>query len=629
MSLANSAHRRPGDRALAGDPPRARHRLPETLLVLSRDAKLLATVRSVAGDHGVAAIGSETELASQLVAGTAGVALIDAAAAATPVEELTQRLAAQFPELVLVVAGNADHQGALAPQVTSGIVHRFLHKPVSDQRVRLFVDAAWRRHEQEHSAPAAPTVAAPARSPRQRTPVPRAWIGAIAAAIITAAGGTGWYFFSGEEDTAAASAPAAAGRRDAVASVSAAATRNDAELERLLAEAETALVAGRIDAAERAAAAALALRPDHARAAFLGAQIGKERENALLTRAREAAAGGDLGGAIAVLEGAARQGTSTLVAETRRELEQQAIDTQVAEFLRRAEERMTAGALLEPAQKNARFFIESARALAPQAQAVRTAQRALGERLTEKAAAALAAGELDAGGRWLEAAGEAGASRSRVMALRRDLQTARRAAHSKALARLHARFTARLGEQRLIEPREDSAKHWLAQLAAADPQHPSTQAARRSFASEMLAQAREATAQGQIDAASAWLAEARAAAAPVPELDALEREIAAARAEAAARDAVVSASTLKLVRSSEPRYPLAARQRDQNGWVDLEFTVGTDGSVGNVTVLRSEPAGLFEAAATEAVAKWRYRPVMRDGHPAPQRARLRIRFALE
>jgi outer membrane biosynthesis protein TonB len=38
---------------------------------------------------------------------------------------------------------------------------------------------------------------------------------------------------------------------------------------------------------------------------------------------------------------------------------------------------------------------------------------------------------------------------------------------------------------------------------------------------------------------------------------------------------------------------------------------------------------VFEQPATEAVRKWRYRPILRDGQPINQRARVRVRFALQ
>jgi protein TonB len=63
--------------------------------------------------------------------------------------------------------------------------------------------------------------------------------------------------------------------------------------------------------------------------------------------------------------------------------------------------------------------------------------------------------------------------------------------------------------------------------------------------------------------------------------------------------------------------------------VDIVFTVHTDGSVGDITIAGAEPAGLFEQAAMAAVRKWRYQPVLRGGRAVEQRARVRIRFAME
>ena len=128
-------------------PRRAPALAAPALIVLTQDAKFLALLRKVSEPtHAVRAAGSEIDLSAALMAQHAGVAVLDAAAVATPSTQLTARLRAQFPDLVLIVAGGADEQGALAAQITDGSVHRFLHKPVSEQRVRLFVEAAWRRH---------------------------------------------------------------------------------------------------------------------------------------------------------------------------------------------------------------------------------------------------------------------------------------------------------------------------------------------------------------------------------------------------------------------------------------------------------------------------------------------------
>ena len=107
--------------------------------------------------------------------------------------------------------------------------------------------------------------------------------------------------------------------------------------------------------------------PIHVRVAFLQAQIGKERERAVLAQARQAAASGHIEQALAALDGAnhdTRQ--SPLVNETRQELEQKQLDTRIRDFLSRANDRMRDGQLVEPPQDNAGFYIESARGVGAQ-----------------------------------------------------------------------------------------------------------------------------------------------------------------------------------------------------------------------------------------------------------------------
>jgi len=61
----------------------------------------------------------------------------------------------------------------------------------------------------------------------------------------------------------------------------------------------------------------------------------------------------------------------------------------------------------------------------------------------------------------------------------------------------------------------------------------------------------------------------------------------------------------------------------------VQFMVLIDGSVSDISVIGADPAGSFEQSATDAVRKWKYRPILRDGQPINQRARVRVRFALQ
>lgn len=61
-----------------------------------------------------------------------------------------------------------------------------------------------------------------------------------------------------------------------------------------------------------------------------------------------------------------------------------------------------------------------------------------------------------------------------------------------------------------------------------------------------------------------------------------------------------------------PPIPLAARK---GGLVILQAIIDEDGSVREVSVLRSDP--LFDRAAVEAVKQWRFTPTLLNGHPVP------------
>lgn len=75
-----------------------------------------------------------------------------------------------------------------------------------------------------------------------------------------------------------------------------------------------------------------------------------------------------------------------------------------------------------------------------------------------------------------------------------------------------------------------------------------------------------------------------------------------------------------------PKYPAEAASTGQSGRVVLKLLVRTDGSVKDVVVERSEPAGVFDAAAVEAARKWELTPGMKDGQPVEGWVRVPIEF---
>jgi len=472
----------PGPLALAVSP----------LIALSRDPQLLAAVRMVTvPGREVRTAGSEVDLSAALVADHAGVLLIDGAAIVSPIATLTQRLRAQFPDLVLIVAGGHDEEGELAAQISAGTVYRFLHKPVSEQRVRLFVEAAWRRYEQDDPLRQIATATLPAWPAQHGRRVAFAWF--VLAAVVTAAAPLVWMTLREAPSAPSGTTPARAAPLTTVR--------------------DTTLTPRRAPAPERAPGTPLAPQ-SHAQPATTAVSPAPTAATAVLA-------------------------TPAALAPTPTTAEPTPTATAPTPIGAAPTVMAVAGTPVtpQPPEDNARFYIESARSVAPADPAVLKTGQDLSARLEDSAHQALAAKDPTQADHW--AAADAGADPARVAAL------------------------------------HDEAAHLRNAADAAD-------------------------------------------AADV-----------AAEDEARQAGSVVSENTLARTYYVAPEFPILARQRSIQGWVDLEFLVDADGAVSNIAVIGAQPVGIFEQAALDAVRHWRYRPVMRDGHGVNQRARVRVRFAMQ
>ncbi len=68
-----------------------------------------------------------------------------------------------------------------------------------------------------------------------------------------------------------------------------------------------------------------------------------------------------------------------------------------------------------------------------------------------------------------------------------------------------------------------------------------------------------------------------------------------------------------VIQSVDPIYPAAAAKGNLQGTVTLRFVVGSDGEVRDPEVKESNPAGVFDDAALEAIGQWTFRPAVKDG----------------
>ncbi|HEC15458.1 MAG TPA: energy transducer TonB [Sedimenticola sp.] len=74
------------------------------------------------------------------------------------------------------------------------------------------------------------------------------------------------------------------------------------------------------------------------------------------------------------------------------------------------------------------------------------------------------------------------------------------------------------------------------------------------------------------------------------------------------------------VSRTPPRYPYRAAQRGIEGWVKLSFRITETGAVQDAVVLESQPSGVFDQAAVQAIYKWKFKPRIQDGRPVSVKA---------
>ncbi len=91
----------------------------------------------------------------------------------------------------------------------------------------------------------------------------------------------------------------------------------------------------------------------------------------------------------------------------------------------------------------------------------------------------------------------------------------------------------------------------------------------------------------------------------------------------------VQADDMDRIYAADPVYPAAALRSGVEGWVELMFTITETGAVVDIEVVDARPSGVFEAAATEAVGHWRFRPRLANGQPVPRRSYVTLRFNVD
>lgn len=194
---------------------------------------------------------------------------------------------------------------------------------------------------------------------------------------------------------------------------------------------------------------------------------------------------------------------------------------------------------------------------------------------------------------------------------------------------LVAEVRQRTNDGKLIDPAGASARDSLNKLIAQAPNNPQIEELSRNLSNRLLSSAKQAMAAKAYDRSAQLMAGARDVGASYNEaaIAQAEADLASARQQTSEQSNIVSAASLKRTRTVTPTYPDSARRKGIEGWVELAFTVGLNGTVSDVEVRNASPAEVFDDAAIRAVKQWRFEPVVRNGQIVEQRAMVRLRFA--
>jgi protein TonB len=80
----------------------------------------------------------------------------------------------------------------------------------------------------------------------------------------------------------------------------------------------------------------------------------------------------------------------------------------------------------------------------------------------------------------------------------------------------------------------------------------------------------------------------------------------------------------------QDHYPPISVRLNETGVVTVKYVVNTDGSVGDVSVVKSSGYSRLDEAATQCVKEyWRQTPAMQDGHPMAVTVQARILYQLK
>jgi len=312
------------------------------------------------------------------------------------------------------------------------------------------------------------------------------------------------------------------------------------------------------------------------------------------------------------------------LAQLRDEVHRRRDDFEVARLLKLVDARIQQDHVIDPHNDSAVYYLDQAKQAGASGAALQGQAQDLLKRLVQLGHSAVQQRNFNDADRILTEMHGMGAPQATIAALQRELNAAHSqpAAQKPELPQYLELAQSRLAQGKLTEPDNDSALFYVNQLRTADPKNGGLAQISGAVQAQILDRARVSLDAGDREKSEA-LAQLAGGLGASPDLDALNDRI---RQKKAARGDVLQMPEQSLTRLNklDVQYPVRALQTNVEGWVELGYTVGPDGTVTNVKVLNAVPPRVFEASASKAVSHLRYQPVVQGGKTIAVGTQVRI-----
>jgi periplasmic protein TonB len=375
----------------------------------------------------------------------------------------------------------------------------------------------------------------------------------------------------------------------------------------LIARARTALDERRFDNALAELEAARSIDPNDTRLTEVDAKLDTMRAQTALAQIQATIAAQNFDRAAALLEAAQKDALlpPAQITQLTREVESKRRSVTIGRFVAATESRLNSGRLVTPAGESAKDAIASLREAGASNELVNRLNNELNQKLLAAARDAAAKGDTAAVQASLQGARENGVSAAALNATQREITAAtqKQQRTNDDIARFAKAAQDRLAAGNLLTPANDSAVSNAERLRLLDVRHPTTVQVVRDVRSRLISDARaRLTANRPTDAAA--LLDAAESLGGDGDLAELRASVATAQQAIATAAAAPKLPPLKMTRPPRPKYPTSAKGVE--GWVRVEFYVTPQGRTERVRVMSSEPAGLFDSAAVEAMEGARF-----------------------